>query len=271
MQGTEQLRVDGIDIAYEIEGAGPPLLLVHGLESSRRAWDDVVPLLAPHHRVVRPDLRGHGDSGGPLDPTGYAAETVGADLLRLTESLGLEDVLVVAHSFGGTCALLAALERPDAFRGIVLVNSWTFGMPEQGRSRTLQYLDAISKRGILGIYDMTPALRRNHPTEGSRYDDPVFSAARRSERAKVRSEAYVAIAEQNLDRPSFHEELHNLTIPTLLVVGDGDSVMRPAMDFLHALVKQSEFVVLPRSGHNPMFDAPEALAECVLEFARTLG
>ncbi|MCC7078391.1 MAG: alpha/beta hydrolase [Acidimicrobiia bacterium] len=268
MDGVARLRVDGIDLAYDREGAGPPLLLVHGLESSRHAWGDILPTLVTDHTVVRPDARGHGDSGGPLDPAGYMAERYASDLLRLVAALDLENVVVVGHSFGGTCALLAAREDPDAFAGLVLVNTWTYGLPEQMRQKPLAYLDAISKRGILGIYDMTPAIRSGHPTEGPRYDEPAFAAARRAERANLRPEGFVALAAQNLSRPSFHESLSAVRLPVLLLVGEHDEVMRVPMAVLAHILEGSELVTIPGSAHNPTFDAPKALASHIVEFAR---
>lgn len=87
-------------VADEGPRNGPVLLLLHGFASSHRAWDRVVPDLVADHRVVRPDLLGHGRTGGRAADAPAQAEAVARELDRL----GLEDVVVVGHSFGADVA-----------------------------------------------------------------------------------------------------------------------------------------------------------------------
>jgi pimeloyl-ACP methyl ester carboxylesterase len=89
---------DGTRIAYTESGEGPPLVLVHGLTESHRAWDPVLPALAGRWRVVAVDLRGHGESdrSGPYDPT-----TLANDLAAVITAVDAEEPMVVGHSLGG--------------------------------------------------------------------------------------------------------------------------------------------------------------------------
>ncbi len=89
----------GVDLAYEVHGQGPVLVLVHGITECRRSWDPLVPALAAEHTLVMVDLRGHGESGtGPQ----YDLGAMASDVHELLDQLGLADPLLVGHSLGGT-------------------------------------------------------------------------------------------------------------------------------------------------------------------------
>ena len=98
---------------------GPPLLALHGLTGHGRRWADLAARLLPDIRVIAPDLRGHGHSTA-LPP--WDLETIVADLVALLTTETDEPVVVVAHSFGGACALQLAEHRPDLVRGLVLLD-----------------------------------------------------------------------------------------------------------------------------------------------------
>jgi pimeloyl-ACP methyl ester carboxylesterase len=96
---------DGTPIAFDETGSGPPLVLVHGGVSDRTYWTPVVPSLARHFTVFAVDRRGRGASG---DAPSYAIEREFADLAAVVDAVG-EPVHLVGHSYGGICALEAAL------------------------------------------------------------------------------------------------------------------------------------------------------------------
>ena len=108
----------GARLRYYAGGAGPPLILVHGLGGAAANWTLLAPALVGHHRLLVPDLPGHGGSS-PL----AAAPTLNpfADaVVELAAREGMLPAAVVGHSMGGVVALRIALRRPDEIRGIVL-------------------------------------------------------------------------------------------------------------------------------------------------------
>ncbi len=100
---------EGVNIAYERVGAGPPLVLVHGITESRRTWDPLVAELARTNTVIAADLRGHGESsGGPS----YDLGSFATDVRSLVNALGVEDPALIGHSLGGTVVTAYASAFP---------------------------------------------------------------------------------------------------------------------------------------------------------------
>ncbi len=120
--GGLDLDLPGRDVrlrATRWPGAGPPVLLLHGLASSRRFWDLVVPNLVGLP-VVALDQRGHGDSDRPAGP--YDGATVAADALLALDALGLSRVVVVGHSWGASIALRLAATAPERVLAVVALD-----------------------------------------------------------------------------------------------------------------------------------------------------
>ena len=124
---------DGVRLrATRWAGTGAAVLLLHGLASTRRFWDLVVPGLAGLP-VVALDQRGHGDSGRPAGP--YDGATVVRDVLTALDALGLSRVVVVGHSWGATTALRLAAEQPQRVLAAVAVDGGLGALSDSGRSR----------------------------------------------------------------------------------------------------------------------------------------
>ncbi|MCW2666875.1 MAG: alpha/beta hydrolase, partial [Frankiales bacterium] len=113
-------------------GAGTPVLLLHGLASSRRFWDLVVPGLSGLP-VLALDQRGHGGSERPDGP--YDGATIARDALTALDALGLSRVVVVGHSWGATTALRLAADAPERVLAVVAVDGGLGALGEPGASR----------------------------------------------------------------------------------------------------------------------------------------
>jgi pimeloyl-ACP methyl ester carboxylesterase len=135
--GGLDLDVPGRDVRLRATrwlGEGVPVLLLHGLASSRRFWDLVVPGLAGL-RVVALDQRGHGDSERPAGP--YDGVTVAADALTALDALGLSRVVVVGHSWGASTALRLAATAPERVLAVVAIDGGLGSARDAGASREL--------------------------------------------------------------------------------------------------------------------------------------
>src|SRR5262249_10787977 len=117
------LEHDRVEIAYDESGAADlsPVVLIHGLSSSRATWDRILPALQTRHRVFRIDLRGHGDSthaAGAYTLAHYSADVIAF----LAEVVGSPAVLV-GHSLGGAVSAAVARRRPDLVRALALAGA----------------------------------------------------------------------------------------------------------------------------------------------------
>lgn len=117
--------VNGVDIAYEVGGGGPPLLMLHGFPQNRSMWRHVAPKLAEHYTVVCADLRGYGDSGKPKclpDNSNYAFRALADDQVALMRHLGFERFHLAGHDRGGRTAHRMALDHPEAVTALAMMD-----------------------------------------------------------------------------------------------------------------------------------------------------
>jgi pimeloyl-ACP methyl ester carboxylesterase len=262
------LHANGIDIKYEINGAGRPLVLIAGLGYDRWMWHRMVPGLARHFQVVTFDNRGCGGSDKPPGP--YSAQLLAADTAGLLAALDLDHAHVMGHSMGGFVAQALALSRPELIDKLIL-SATNFGgprhipvTPEAMAVLTDTSGDPMARlrRGILisctpGFGDQHPeiveewlAYRASHPI------DPVGYQAQLAIGMGLLAEA-----------DSFEHKLKDVQAETLILFGEDDQVVPPGnAALLAAVVPNSTVRILPRAGHFFPFDAPDAAVAAVVEF-----
>jgi haloacetate dehalogenase len=111
----QRVHVGGREVAVELGGAGPPVLLLHGFPQTRLTWRAVVPQLTPRHTVVCADLPGYGDSARLADgPQGFDKSAVAGHMVALMRQLGHDRFAIVGHDRGALVAFRAALDHPHA-------------------------------------------------------------------------------------------------------------------------------------------------------------
>jgi haloacetate dehalogenase len=121
--GGSSIIVDceGIDIAAEVTGSGPPVLLLHGYPETRAMWHEVASALSDHRTVVAADLRGYGDSAKPPGER-YSKREMARDQLLLMRNLGFDRFAVVGHDRGGRVGHRLALDHPEAVVGLAVLD-----------------------------------------------------------------------------------------------------------------------------------------------------
>ena len=133
-------------LVYAVGGDGPPLVLVHGLGGTIENWRSLAPALTRRHRVLVPDLPGHGRSAPLSEARDVDALAVAVFAIADAEEIG--HAVWVGHSLGGVVALRAAVRRPEAVRGVVLAASAGIGSTSRAAQVTLTLL-GVTKPGRL--------------------------------------------------------------------------------------------------------------------------
>lgn len=122
---SSRINVGEVEIACNVGGSGPPLLLLHGFPQNKSMWARVAPQLAKHYTVVAADLRGYGDSSKPKclpDHANYSFRAFANDQLALMRGLGFERFHVVGHDRGGRTGHRMALDHPDAVHSLTVMD-----------------------------------------------------------------------------------------------------------------------------------------------------
>lgn len=155
---------DGVRLAYVGAGAGPAMLLVHGMQCSHTHMLPQLEHFSRNHRVVAVDLRGHGESDKPH--SSYSNDEFNDDLVFLCNELGLERPIAMGHSFGGSNLLYLAANRPNFLSGLVLFDSGVRTLSNKvGELGVVSELTQDQRRKFLGDRlfgrDDPPALKEN--------------------------------------------------------------------------------------------------------------
>jgi pimeloyl-ACP methyl ester carboxylesterase len=249
-------------------GEGEPLLLLHGWPQHWWAWRKVVPLLAPHARLIMPDLRGFGWSDAP--PGRYDKQSMADDVLVLLDRLGLQRVRIVGHDWGGWVAFLACMIAPERFeRALVLGISPPFGRPSPRMLLDLwrfAYMLAIAApvvgERLVASERFVRTVLSARPGAFSDDDLRTFTSVLAQ---PARARASVQLYRTFLVREALHGARGRLHVPTRLVVGERDPVVRPSL-----LAGRERFAddltieLVPDCGHWIPAERPDLVAERVL-------
>ena len=250
---------------------GPPVVLLHGWPQHWWCWRGVIPALADAgFRVLAADLRGSGWSDAP--PGAYDKETLASDVLALLDALGIERTTLVGHDWGGWTSQLIALRAPERVERLVLCNIASVWPPS--RVKTALNLWRFGYQ-VVGVPVLGPAIQRSglmrRGLPGVPEEDRAEFAAllREPGRAEAASALYRTFATR--EAPAVGAGRYTgqrLTMPTLVLHGTGDPVVRPFMVEVfrdHADDVEIEWVA--GTGHFIADEQPALVAERVIAFA----
>lgn len=275
---SRHVDVDGLRVhvveAGPADGSGEPLVLLHGWPQHWWCWHRVVPLLKDRYRLVLPDLRGHGWTDAPED--GYDKEQLATDLLGLLDALELPRVGLVGHDWGAWTGFLAALRAPErfsAFLALGIVHPFQRPtLPRALQAWRLAYQVALSTPVLAEqALRLSPHLVETAVRAGSSRRSVFADGSARTYgevlQDPARARASVRLYREFLLRESLPVVLGRyrdarLTVPTRLVVGDGDPVASAALlEGWQAHADDMTVEVLEGVGHFVPEEAPEAVAE----------
>lgn len=272
---SRQIELHGHPVTYHRMGAGPAVLLVHGITSSSRTWRTVMPALAEHYDVIAPDLLGHGRSAKPRGD--YSLGAYASGLRDLLVALEVPSATVVGHSLGGGVAMQFAYQFPERLERLALVDSGGLGSEVSlvlraatlpGAEYVLPLLASAPLRGagnVVGSVLGRVGLRANADVKGMAegFESLGDAEARR---------AFVHTARSVIDptgqRVDATDRLYLAEhVPSLIVWGERDRMIPVKHGHqAHEQMPHSRLEIFPGAGHFPFNDDPERFVALLHEF-----
>ncbi|MFI7298445.1 alpha/beta fold hydrolase [Streptomyces sp. NPDC050121] len=260
---------DGTELAYHVRGEGEPLVVLPGGPMRASAYLGDLGGLTAHRRLILLDLRGTGDSAIPADPATYRCDRQVDDVEALRVQLGRERIDVLAHSAGGSLAMLYAARYPDRVSRLALITAtpWALGRPATAEER----LEAARLRAHEPWFATAfPAFESWLAGEGDpdwalvgafffgRWDDTARALdAAADEQTNVEAEA-LFLDPAAFDPPALRTALAGVTAPVLVLAGEVDGGPRPEVARLVAdAFPDAELAVQSGAAHHPWLDDPE--------------
>ena len=255
---------------------GAPILFVHGFGTCSFLWRDVGPVFALANRTAFAiDLFGYGESDRPFDAQyGIAAQSDYLD--RALTALRLTKATVVGIDLGGAVAAHLAYNRPERVERLVLINAIAFDdVPADDiksmQRNTARFALKIS-RGVLGAAPLMRELLERSVADKANMPDPLLARYLAPYVGKDGLNHLLTLARAVDDEDMLDVDLGQIDRPTLIVWGDQDPFVSPKLgDKLADTIPGSRLVRLPGTGRLVPEEAPETLANMILEFVGASG
>lgn len=266
------IDVQSIWTRYWDFGAGPPIILLHGLGASAETWQYVVGPLSQHYRVLVPDLIGFGYTDKPnID---YTLEAFVGFVGAFMESVAIPQATFVGHSLGGAIALRIAIEHPDWVQRLVIAD--TGGLEE-----TSGLLLKLLRLPLVGECLLSPGRGKTRKAlklyfyDKSHVTDEIVDlnfrlisqpGAQRAYLSTVRNTISTSGSEPGI-KMLVTDRLDEIEARTLVLWGAEDEIASPDTAQLIARgIPNVELHVIPEAGHNPMAEQPERFNKALLDF-----
>jgi pimeloyl-ACP methyl ester carboxylesterase len=257
---------------------GVPLVLLHGLGNEAHLWDDFVPSVVPHYRVLALDQRGHGDSD--WDPEArYDAESMTDDLEAVLDALEIDRFVLVGFSMGGRVSMTFAGRHPERLAGLVIADIG----PEVDARGVLRIGGEMAEHRapvFTDVQEYAAMLSLNYPAgqphalkrmaefglrqrEDGLFElkmDPKLRGDRPTDEAtKAKEEAFI---QQQWDA------LARVPCATLVVRGAASDILSPetADKMVDEVLQNGRLAIVPQAAHSIMTDNPEGFEEAVCSF-----
>jgi len=271
MSAPELRRIDvgGAELAVEIAGRGPALLLLHGFTGSAETLRPLASELARGYRTISVDLLGHGRSDAPRDPSRYALEIAAGDLARVLDALGESRAHVLGYSLGGRIGLGLAALRPQRVRSALLIGASAGIADPAERAARRRADEALAESLEVDGLESFVTRRMALPLFASqaRLGSDFLARARE---ARLRNSAHgLAASLRGIGagaQPPLHERLARLDVPLLFAAGAEDAKFAGIARELAALAERGAFALVPAAGHAAQLENLHAMVSLARDF-----
>lgn len=239
----------------------PALVLLHALGLDGGLFDPLLPLLPAGLRIIRPDMRGHGQTDVPDPP--YAMGALIRDLERLLDHLSLRDTVVLGLSIGGMIAQGLAVKRLDLVRGLILSNTAArIGIAPHWQAR----IEAVNAGGMAAIAEATLDRWFGRPFRATEAAEPF-----RQQLLACNPQGWAGCAAA-VAGTDFYQTTATLTLPTLVIAGADDGSTPPDLVRETAeLIRGHDWALMRGVGHLPMVEKPAEFTALLDTFLARIG
>jgi len=246
------VTANGIEIGYEIHGAGPPLVMLHGAaSSSREDWAAQVPLFGKSFRLYLPDARGHASTRWDVRD-GFSSAMLVADLEAFADALGLETFHLLGFSMGAVTGLTFATQHPERLRTLIAAG---IASEQEPRTSVLRRLLDPDRRPPIGPLSEATLTRRHDPVQGPGAWRHLLAAIQADVEAQV---------------PLEPRDLHRVDLPVMVAVGDRDPFVPVDQAWrLQRQLPDGRLFVAPDCPHELMVRRPALFNEACSGFYRS--
>lgn len=261
-----RVRSGDAELAYEVLGDGPPLILLHPFPAHHGFWLPAVQVLVPRYRVILPDLRAHGDSEAGQGPA--TMEKHANDLLRICEDSGVGRAVFAGVSIGGYILFEFLRRYAERVLGLVLSCTRPQADTPEGRNARLKSAEDVVERGAEWFVDlMIPkllgqTLRESRPDRVREIREMML---------KMSPQDVAQVQRGMAERPDSIATLKTIQVPTLLLMGQEDSLI-PISDgeLMRQNIRGSRMVVIPKAGHYACWEESAQAGRLLRQFADSL-
>jgi pimeloyl-ACP methyl ester carboxylesterase len=254
----KNIKMKQLTMAYQDIGNGKPIVLLHGFCGSSLYWENVIPELSKHYRVIAPDLPGHGESTN-LEGN-YQIEDIADAIKDLLDGLNIQKVTLFGHSLGGYITLAFAEMYSERLSGFSLIHSTAFPDSVEAKHGREASAEKVEKEGIQSFADgLVPKLFSA--------DNSVKRSVERAKDIGYATSPKGAISTLTAmkNRSNRNSVLEQTPLPVLLIAGEKDQIIPSEKVFSVSKpnIKQS---LIHDSGHMSMYEQPKELISVIEEY-----
>lgn len=255
------MKINGINLRYDVMGDGPALLFIHGLGSCSEDWDAQVPEFAKQYKVITFDVRGHGNSEKPAGA--YSIPMFAADAAALLKALGVTSAHVVGVSMGGAIAFQLTVDSPSLVKSLTIVNSAPEMLFNTFRQKMVIWQRLLIVR-MMGLVKMAEVIGpKLFPTPEHAHMQAVFT-----ERFKRNEKGPYLASMRALVGWGVTDRLGTIKCPTLIIAADQDYTPVSLKEDYVKKIPGGQLVVVPNSRHALPMEWPDKFNAVLMKFLK---
>lgn len=262
-----QVEINNFLMAYEENGSGMPLVMIHGYPLNRKIWDPQLEGLSDAARVIAPDLRGHGESQPTPGP--YWMDLLAEDIKQFLDALRIPRPFVLCGlSMGGYVAMAYYRQYSPELAGLIFAATRAKADSPAGKKNRDEAAAKAKQEGVQAVVAsmlpklLSPKTFQNNQELVDRLRDIMQQTS---------LEAMLGDLMGMKERPDSSLTLQEISLPTLIVYGEDDQVIeRDEVESMHAALINSQLVVIPKAGHLLNMEQPDPFNQAVRSYLESI-